>query len=53
MLRGIAWAVGGLVVSLITYSMASGGGTYVVFWGAVIWGVIDFLIGFFGWLGNL
>jgi len=51
MIRGLLWAVGGLLVTAITYSMASGrGGTYYIFWGAVLFGAIDFFAGFLGWL---
>lgn len=50
MLYGILWAVGGIVVTLATYSAASSGGTYIIAWGAILWGAIDFLRGFFGWL---
>jgi hypothetical protein len=50
MLRGAAWTVAGLVITLITYDMASQGGAYYICWGAVLFGVIDFLAGLFGWL---
>lgn len=51
MIRGLLWALGGLLVTAITYSMASGrGGTYYIFWGAVLFGAIDFFGGFLGWL---
>jgi hypothetical protein len=52
MLFGGLWMVGGAVVSLITYQAASGGGTYFVFWGAVVWGAIDFIKGFAEWSSN-
>ena len=45
--KGIGWAVIGLVITFITYSMASGGGTYFVFWGLVIYGAYIFLRGLF------
>jgi len=50
MLYGILWAVGGTVVTVVTYSAARGGGVYVVAWGAIIFGIIDFFRGLFGWL---
>ena len=51
MVRGLAWAVGGLLVTAVTYAMASGkGGSYYIFWGAVLFGAIDFFAGFVGWL---
>ncbi len=53
MLAGVLWAVGGIVVTAVTYDMASrGGGTYVVAWGAVIFGIYDFVRGLIGWLKN-
>lgn len=40
---GMAWLVGGLVVTLGTYMAAvnSGGGTYVITWGAILFGGIQ------------
>jgi hypothetical protein len=46
MLHGAMWCVGGLVVTGITFAMASGGGIYVVAYGAIIFGAIQFLKGF-------
>lgn len=47
MLYGALWCVGGLVVTVWTYSAAasSGGGTYVVAWGAILFGAIQFFRG--------
>lgn len=45
MLFGALWCVGGLIVTAVTYSSASGGGTYVVAWGAIIFGAIQFFKG--------
>jgi hypothetical protein len=42
---GALWAIGGTVVSLVTMEMAHDGGTYYVFWGAVIYGVFLFIRG--------
>ncbi len=42
---GAAWLVGGAVITAATYSAASGGGTYVVTWGAIIFGAIQMLAG--------
>ncbi|MDQ5908051.1 MAG: hypothetical protein QG599_142 [Pseudomonadota bacterium] len=44
---GTLWCIGGLVVTAVTYSAASGGGHYVVAWGAVVFGAIQFLQGLF------
>lgn len=45
MLYGALWCIGGIVVTAITYSAASGGGTYIVAWGAIFWGAIQFIKG--------
>jgi hypothetical protein len=42
---GALWCVGGIVVTAATYQMASGGGTYVVAWGAILFGGIQSLRG--------
>jgi hypothetical protein len=43
---GAAWAVGGLAVTIATYSaVAQSGGTYFVAWGAVLFGTIRFFRG--------
>ena len=50
---GLLWAIGGTVVTAVTYSAAASspsGGTYFVAYGAIIYGVIDFFRGLFGWL---
>ena len=51
MLYAALWCIGGLLVTFLTYSAASDGGTYVVAWGAVIFGAIQFLKGLFQRLG--
>lgn len=45
MLYGALWCIGGTVVTVATYSAASGGGRYVVAWGAIIFGAIQFFKG--------
>lgn len=50
MLFGFLWAAGGTIVTVATYNAASGGGTYVIAWGAILFGIIDFFRGLFGWL---
>lgn len=50
MVSGVLWAGGGIIITLVTYSAASGGGSYVITWGAVLFGIYDFLRGLFGWL---
>jgi uncharacterized protein YoaH (UPF0181 family) len=45
MLHGGLWCGGGLLVTGITYAMASDGGSYVMTWGAVIFGGFQFFKG--------
>jgi len=45
MLYGALWFIGGVIVTAVTYSAASGGGTYVVAWGAIIFGAVQFFMG--------
>jgi hypothetical protein len=48
---GALWFIGGGLFTAVTYgSAASGGGTYVVAYGAIIAGVIEFCWGLFGYL---
>ncbi len=42
---GSLWCVGGLVITALTYSMASGGGTYIVTWGAIVFGAVQAIRG--------
>lgn len=51
MLYGALWCIGGLLVTFLTYSAASNGGTYVVAWGAVVFGAIQFFRGVFQRIG--
>lgn len=44
-ISGALWCFGGIAVTLITHSMASGGGTYIIAWGAILFGVIEFFRG--------
>ncbi len=53
MLVGIGFAVVGVIITVATYSAASrSGGTYFVWWGAVVFGIYDFIRGLAGWLKN-
>ncbi|QDU50369.1 hypothetical protein [Gimesia panareensis] len=47
MMFGALWCIGGIVVTALTYSAASEGGTYVVAWGAIIFGAVQFFRGVF------
>lgn len=47
---GALWCVGGIIVTAVSYSMAASsasGGSYLVTWGAVIFGGIQMLRGLF------
>jgi hypothetical protein len=45
MLYGALWCIGGTVVTVASFSAASGGGRYVVAWGAIVFGGIQFFRG--------
>lgn len=47
MLYGALWCIGGIAVTVGTYAMAEGGGTYMVAYGAVIFGAIQFFQGIY------
>ena len=49
---GALFAIGGAVVTLATYSSAEGGGTYIIAWGAMGVGALQFLYGLYGWLSD-
>jgi len=49
-LYGALWCVGGLILTVATYSMASRSGTYFVFWGAVIFGGFQLLKGIYQYI---
>lgn len=46
MLHGALWCGGGILVTGITYLAASGRGTYVVAWGAILFGAFQFIQGY-------
>lgn len=55
MLVGALWCLGGTAVTVITYQAAAnqpGGGSYMVAWGAIIFGAFQFLRGLFQSIGN-
>lgn len=53
MLYGLLWAAGGTIVTIGSYTTVSeSGGTYVIAYGAILYGIIDFFRGFFSWLTN-
>ncbi len=53
MTRGFLWTVVGIVLTCGTYAFAESlGGRYVLFYGAIVIGFIDFGIGLIGWIMN-
>jgi hypothetical protein len=53
MTRGALWTIAGLVLTCGSYVFASeAGGSYVLCYGAIIFGLIDFFVGLIGWLGS-
>lgn len=52
MLVGGLWCGGGLAVTLYTHATASGGGTYVVAWGAIIFGGWQAIKGLAQYMGS-
>jgi uncharacterized membrane protein len=53
MIRGLILTTVGIIITGATYLIAEPGGKFLICWGAVLFGVIDFLAGFFGWIRNL
>ena len=45
MWKGLLWAGGGAIATLLSYNSAAGGGAYTVFYGAIIYGVYEFFSG--------
>lgn len=45
MLYGSLWFIGGVIVTAVSYSAAGGGGRYVITWGAIIFGAVQFIRG--------
>jgi len=52
MMRGLIWTIVGIAITTGTYFFAEPGDHFIICWGAVLFGVIDFLVGLFGWLAN-
>ena len=48
MIAGILWCVGGAVLTAVTLALGKGSG--LIFWGAIVFGVVDFFRGLFGWI---
>jgi hypothetical protein len=53
MTRGLIWTFLGVILTCGTYAFASElGGKYILFYGAIIFGFIDFIVGLIGWLAS-
>jgi hypothetical protein len=53
MTRGLIWTIVGVVITCGTVVFSDSlGGKYVLFYGAIIFGFIDFVAGLIGWLVN-
>ena len=50
MLHGALWCIGGMAVTAVTYSLASKGVPFVVAFGAIIFGAIQFFRGLAQWI---
>ena len=44
-LIGALWMAGGIIATVIGYSAAAPGGSYFIFWGAIIFGAVDIFRG--------
>ncbi len=54
MLRGLALTILGVIITCVTYAFADSlGGKFVLFYGAIIFGIIDLIAGFVGWIANM
>lgn len=49
-IAGFVWFVIGLAITIGTFSAASGGGTYVIAYGAIVWGIFGLIYGLIGWV---
>ncbi len=45
MRNGAFWCLGGCLVTAVTYKAAGNGGTYIIAWGAMLYGAAQFLEG--------
>jgi hypothetical protein len=52
MLHGALWCIGGVIVTVGTYSAAGPGDTYFIAWGAILFGSLQFLKGFFQYISS-
>ena len=47
MIKGVLWFLAAGVITFVTYAAADEGGTYFVFWGAMIYGVYRLIRGLY------
>jgi len=47
LISGAMWLIGGTVVTIVTYSGTSNGGSYIIAWGAILYGAVQLIIGFY------
>ena len=45
MISGALWCIGGIIVTAATYSASSSGGSYIIAWGAILFGALQFIQG--------
>lgn len=45
MLAGALWCIGGIVVTMATYEAAGPGDTFIIAWGAILFGALQFFKG--------
>lgn len=50
MLIGLAFLVAGAFLTVVGYSVREACGLYFIFWGAIVYGLYDFVRGLVGWL---
>lgn len=43
--KGVFWLLGGLFVTGFTYRVFEGGGTYIIAWGAILYGALQIVSG--------
>jgi hypothetical protein len=47
MISGALWCIGGIIVTVATLNAASNGGTYIIAWGAILFGAVQFIQGLY------
>lgn len=51
-LYGLLWCAGGSIATYVSYNKASSGGTYIIWWGAILFGGIQSLKGVYHFIKN-